>query len=238
MATRKSRGIEREPLGTAGVPTAAAPRSRAARRHEAPERANIPAARPALRLVKPAKDVRSPALSTVPAAATPKLAAHLAAPATQLPLRFPQPLLALPAALSATVEHTSPAPTQTRRVRNGAGHIAPVSAHPAPPPVHIPTTTHPAPATPPNHPALHAAHAAPRLSVRARLGELREALADGFEIVQPIFARPLWSVSDDSTTAFNFVLRRELTTRLVTVPEGRTVQRFIRERQLLVDYRR
>jgi hypothetical protein len=63
-------------------------------------------------------------------------------------------------------------------------------------------------------------------------------LSEGWEIVQPIFARPLWSVTDDSTTAFNFVLRRERTTRLLTVPEGRTVQRFIRERHLLVDYRR
>ncbi|MGZ3666502.1 MAG: hypothetical protein ACXVDA_18700 [Ktedonobacterales bacterium] len=75
-------------------------------------------------------------------------------------------------------------------------------------------------------------------SVRQKFGELRAALADGWEIVQPIFARPLWSVSDDSATAFNFVLRRERTTRLLTVPEGRTVERFIREQQLMVDYRR
>jgi hypothetical protein len=34
------------------------------------------------------------------------------------------------------------------------------------------------------------------------------------------------------------VLRRERTTRLLTVPEGRTVERFIRERHLAVDYRR
>lgn len=74
--------------------------------------------------------------------------------------------------------------------------------------------------------------------VRQKFSELRAALADGWEIVQPIFARPLWSVSDDSTTAFNFVLRRECTTRLLTVPEGRTVERFIREQQLMVDYRR
>ena len=80
--------------------------------------------------------------------------------------------------------------------------------------------------------------AADAQSVRKRFGELRAALADGWEIVQPIFARPLWSVTDDSTTAFNFVLRRERTTRLLTIPEGRTVQRFIRERHLLVDYRR
>ena len=78
----------------------------------------------------------------------------------------------------------------------------------------------------------------PRGSVRHHFGELRTALADGWEIVQPIFARPLWSVLDDSTTAFNFVLRRATDTRLVTVPEGRTVERFIRDRQLTVDYRR
>lgn len=78
----------------------------------------------------------------------------------------------------------------------------------------------------------------PRGGVRHHFGELRTALADGWEIVQPIFARPLWSVLDDSTTAFNFVLRRATDTRLVTVPEGRTVERFIRDRQLTVDYRR
>lgn len=75
-------------------------------------------------------------------------------------------------------------------------------------------------------------------TVRERFGELREALAEGFEIVQPIFARPLWTAPDDSATAFNFVLTRERTTRLVIVPEGRTIQRFIRERHLVVDYRR
>src|SRR5690348_856453 len=78
----------------------------------------------------------------------------------------------------------------------------------------------------------------PQSGVRQRFTELRTALADGWEIVQPIFARPLWSVPDDSTTAFNFVLRRKTDTRLVTVPEGRTVERFIRDRHLTVDYRR
>jgi hypothetical protein len=77
-----------------------------------------------------------------------------------------------------------------------------------------------------------------RLSVRQCFGELRTALNEGWEIVQPIFARPLWSATDNSATAFNFVLRREQATRLVTVPEGRTVQRFIRDHALTVDYRR
>jgi hypothetical protein len=93
-------------------------------------------------------------------------------------------------------------------------------------------------------PVTHATPSAPEKTarpgsgVRQRFTELRTALADGWEIVQPIFARPLWSVPDDSTTAFNFVLRRETDTRLVTVPEGRTVERFIRDRHLAVDYRR
>jgi hypothetical protein len=77
-----------------------------------------------------------------------------------------------------------------------------------------------------------------RQSVRQSFGELRTALSEGWEIVQPIFARPLWSAADNSTTAFSFVLRREQATRLVTVPEGRTVQRFIRDHELTVDYRR
>ncbi len=71
-----------------------------------------------------------------------------------------------------------------------------------------------------------------------RFSELREALADGWEIVQPIFARPLWKAADDSLTAFNFVLRREQSTRLLTVPSSRSVERFIETRQLQVDYRR
>jgi hypothetical protein len=87
-------------------------------------------------------------------------------------------------------------------------------------------------------PAPHAEKSVTRgTTVRERFGELRDLLAEGWEIVQPIFARPLWSATDNSTTAFNFVLRRENATRLLTVPEGRTVHRFIRERNLLVDYR-
>ena len=89
---------------------------------------------------------------------------------------------------------------------------------------------HPSTSSPRHHDA--------RLSVRQSFGELRAALSEGWEIVQPIFARPLWSAADNSTTAFNFVLRREQATRLVTVPEGRTVQRFIRDHELTVDYRR
>ena len=74
--------------------------------------------------------------------------------------------------------------------------------------------------------------------VRQKFDELRAALADGWEIVQPIFARPLWSVVDDSATAFNFVLRRDGVSRLLTVPTGKPVERFIREQRLSVDYQR
>ncbi|HEX8995849.1 MAG TPA: hypothetical protein VF812_07450 [Ktedonobacterales bacterium] len=77
-----------------------------------------------------------------------------------------------------------------------------------------------------------------RKSGSKRFGELREALAEGWEIVQPIFARPLWSAADDSQTAFNFVLRRDQATRLLTVPGNRTVERFIATHNLKVDYRR
>lgn len=74
--------------------------------------------------------------------------------------------------------------------------------------------------------------------VRQGFGDLRAALAEGWEIVQPIFARPLWSAPDDSATAFSFVLRGPHGTRLITVPQGRTVERFIRDRRLAVDYAR
>ncbi|HEU5349485.1 MAG TPA: hypothetical protein VFU63_12815 [Ktedonobacterales bacterium] len=102
-------------------------------------------------------------------------------------------------------------------------------------PVTRPSATKP---TQPARPTKPAKASAPRGGVRQRFTELRMALADGWEIVTPIFARPLWSVPDDSTIAFNFVLRRDSDTRLITVPAGRTVERFIRDRQLTVDYRR
>ncbi len=75
-------------------------------------------------------------------------------------------------------------------------------------------------------------------SARKQFTELRDALAGGWEIVQPVFARPLWSSADDSLTAFSFVLRRDSATRLVTVPGGRLVEKFIAARQLKVDERR
>lgn len=75
---------------------------------------------------------------------------------------------------------------------------------------------------------------APRAALRNHLGELRKALTEGWEIVQPIFARPQWSSLDDRATAFHFVLERERATRLLTVPESRTVMRFIRKRSLTI----
>jgi hypothetical protein len=77
-----------------------------------------------------------------------------------------------------------------------------------------------------------------QLSVRQRLGELRAAIAEGFLIQEPIYARPLWSSPDNSRIAYSFVLQHNQVTRLITVPDGRTVQQFIRERDLAVDYRR
>ena len=142
------------------------------------------------------------------------------------PMREPAPVIDLAearrrraarAAMSPTSPTSAAAPAQ--RAVATCAITAPVLRLP------ITRTTVAAPATP------------PRKGVRQRFTELRTALADGWEIVQPIFARPLWSVPDDSTTAFNFVLRRDDDTRLVTVPEGRTVARFIRDRQLTVDYR-
>jgi hypothetical protein len=76
------------------------------------------------------------------------------------------------------------------------------------------------------------------LGVRRKLGELRAAIAEGFEIKEPIYARPLWSSPDNSRIAYSFVLQREQVTRLITVPDGRTVQQFIHKRTLKVDYLR
>lgn len=72
---------------------------------------------------------------------------------------------------------------------------------------------------------------------RGALSELRAAINDGWQIVQPIFARPLWTAINDERLAFHFVLQRERATRLVTLPESKTVVRFIRERDLTIDKR-
>lgn len=72
---------------------------------------------------------------------------------------------------------------------------------------------------------------------RHHLGELRAALDDGWQITQPVIARPLWSSVDDRETAFHFVLTRDRATRLVTVPESRTITKFIRDRSLTIQGR-
>jgi hypothetical protein len=71
--------------------------------------------------------------------------------------------------------------------------------------------------------------------VRKKYSELRAAIAEGFEIQEPIYARPLWSSPDDSHIAYSFVLQREQITRLITVPDSRTIQQFIRKRKLHID---
>lgn len=68
-----------------------------------------------------------------------------------------------------------------------------------------------------------------------RLADLLTALAEGWEIVEPIFARPLWSSITDTASAFHFVLRREQRVRLLTIPREYTIECFIAERHLAVD---
>ena len=67
-------------------------------------------------------------------------------------------------------------------------------------------------------------------SVRQHLRELRVALGEGWDLVQPIFVRPQWSALDDGQRALHFVLQRDRATRLVTLPETRAVLRFIHQR--------
>ncbi|HET8909005.1 MAG TPA: hypothetical protein VFN11_18770 [Ktedonobacterales bacterium] len=142
-------------------------------------------------------------------------------------VREPAPIIDLAEARlrRATRGSVSPASDSARSARTAVATCA-ITA----PVLRLPVARPSAPKTP--------AVTKPRGGVRHQFTELRTALADGWEIVQPIFARPLWTVPDNSATAFNFVLRRETDTRLVTVPEGRTVERFIRDRELVVDYRR
>lgn len=113
------------------------------------------------------------------------------------------------------------------RVAAAGGHDAP-PAHPEPRAPSAPRETPPAPRPPARKPS----------SARKQFTELRDALAGGWEIVQPVFARPLWSSADDSLTAFSFVLRRDSATRLVTVPGSRLVEKFITTQRLKVDERR
>lgn len=102
----------------------------------------------------------------------------------------------------------------------------------------VPSAVVPVPPVAPRDARARPGLGATSASMQRHFGELREALDEGWEIVQPIFARPLWSAPDDSATAFNFVLRSPRGTRLITVPQGRPVERFIRDRHLTVDYAR
>ncbi len=68
-----------------------------------------------------------------------------------------------------------------------------------------------------------------------RLAELHTALAEGWEIVEPIFARPLWSSITDTANAFHFVLRREQRVRLITIPREDAIECFVAERHLAID---
>jgi hypothetical protein len=70
---------------------------------------------------------------------------------------------------------------------------------------------------------------------RRGLGELRDALSEGWQIVQPIFARPHWTSVDDQQTAFHFVLQRDQSVRLLTIPDDNTIERFIHDRALVVN---
>jgi hypothetical protein len=67
-------------------------------------------------------------------------------------------------------------------------------------------------------------------NARRPLRTLRRLLAEGWELVQPVFVRPQWSALDDHTMALHFVLQRDHATQLVTLPETRAVLRFVRQR--------
>lgn len=150
----------------------------------------------------------------------------------------------LPGMATTQLERKPPAPLAAARRRGriiapeAQLHVAPTNGAGQPPHAHQQPAATSAPPASPATPAKPAAPKRPRQSSSRRFGDLREALADGWEIVQPIFARPLWSAADDSQTAFNFVLRRDQATRLLTVPGSRTVERFITTHNLKVDYRR
>jgi hypothetical protein len=124
------------------------------------------------------------------------------------------------------------------RVAPTNGPRQPARQEPAATPTTAPTTTPNAAGATAAMDGAPATPKRPRKMSSRRFGDLRAALAEGWEIVQPIFARPLWSAADDSQTAFNFVLRRDQATRLLTIPDSRTVERFITTHSLTVDYRR
>lgn len=76
--------------------------------------------------------------------------------------------------------------------------------------------------------ALDLRHAPAKPKARRPLRELRALLADGWDLVQPIFVRPQWS--NEQQMALHFVLQRDRATQLLTLPETRALLRFVRQR--------
>jgi len=161
--------------------------------------------------------------ATRPAPARPDTQQHLllAAPAPARPLRQPSAPITSKAPLAPTHLEAS--------IATSGAHSRRIPSVPPYTPVTLPAVE--------TKTARAKANKAAKPGVRQRLGELRGLLAEGWEIVQPIFARPLWTSPDETATAFNFVLSRAQATRLLTVPDAASVERFIRARQLVVDAR-
>ncbi|HLF29157.1 MAG TPA: hypothetical protein VJG32_22745 [Anaerolineae bacterium] len=63
---------------------------------------------------------------------------------------------------------------------------------------------------------------------------LRAALDTGWRIEEPIYLRPRWS--DSGPRVYHFILRRPryTTQRLLSVPEGPEVERFVRDEGLRI----
>lgn len=148
-----------------------------------------------------------------------------------LPAMIPGEAMPAPALTPRHARHTAPAARLLLASANSSNQ--PPRAHPQP----AATPTPVSPAMPTSQPTPSTPKRARPSGARA-LSELREALAEGWEIVQPIFARPLWSATDDSRTAYNFVLRRDQATRLLTAPGTVAIERFIETHHLKVDHRR
>jgi len=70
-----------------------------------------------------------------------------------------------------------------------------------------------------------------------RYRQLLAALDTGWQIEEPIYLRPRWS--ENRTREYHFILRRPHSTapRLLTVPEGAEVDRFVIDQKLKVTRR-
>jgi hypothetical protein len=71
-------------------------------------------------------------------------------------------------------------------------------------------------------------------AVDPRYRMLRAALDVGWRIEEPVYLRPRWSAN--GPRVYHFILRRptESGQRLLTVPEGSEVERFVRDEGLRV----